>query len=296
MLSGRFNLQYTFENVNDYLNYYRKKFISIFFPYMLVSFLLSAFNLCHETGTPGLKSVFLFACREFFETNSSKALWFMYPLMGFLITAPFLSKMFHAMSDRECLLMVAVAVIWNIVRVYLTTDLGVTFNISGWLLETWCLYFVAGWLCERLISRRNRTAVRLLGIAGFVITVALRILSEDHLPYLRDYSPAFFFFSVAAYDFMINSFHIRNPYIRKAVSFIAQHTFLIYLLHIHVMLYVVPVFAAPDTKTVPGFLLTAACVFVCSLAGAILLRFLIILPLQTLLKKVPGLRQSQLEK
>ena len=220
----------------------------------------------------------------------------MYPLMGLLISTPFLSKMFHAMSDRECRLMAAIAVIWNVVRVYLTSDIGVTFNISGWLLETWSLYFVAGYLSDRLVNEKNRKAVYLLGAAGFIVTAALRALSEDHLPYSLDFSPAFLFFSVAAYDFMSRTFKVTNPVTVKVVSFIAQHTFLVYLLHMPVLRHVVPRFVTLDTTTVPGYLLQLAFAFICSLSGAVLLRALIISPLQSLLRKLPGLRLSQQEK
>ena len=41
---------------------------------------------------------------------------------------------------------------------------------------------------------------------------------------------------------------------------------------------------------------TLAALFICSLAGAIVLRTLIIMPLQSLLRKLPGLRLSQQEK
>lgn len=296
MLSGRFNLEHTFDSTGDCLNFYRKKFVSIYFPYILISFMLSAVNLYSHTGSITPKGVCVFAFKEFFDTNSEKALWFMYPLMGLLISTPFLSKMFHAMSDRECRLMAAIAVIWNVVRVYLTSDIGVTFNISGWLLDNWCLYFVAGYLSDRLVNEKNRKSVYLLGAAGFIVTVALRVLSEDHLPYCLDYSPAFLFFSVAAYDFMSRTFKVTNPVTVKVVSFIAQHTFLVYLLHMPVLRHVVPRFVTLDTTTVPGYLLQLAFAFICSLAGAIVLRTLIIKPLQSLLRKLPGLRLSQQEK
>ena len=295
MLSGRFNLEQTFDQVGDYLNYYRKKCISILFPFILVSFLLSIFNYYHTEGSIALKSVCIFAFREFFALNSDKALWFMYPLIGFIVSAPFLSKMFHAMSDRECMFMVAVAMIWNCVKVYLTTDFGVEFKFSGWLLETWILYFTAGYLVSRLINEKNRKAVYLLGFAGYIITVILRLVPSEQLAYLCDYSPAFFLFCIAAYDLAVRKFTIRNPYACRLISWIAQHTFLIYLLHVHVMRYLVPYIAVPDTSSVPGYLLKSALIFICSLICAVLLRALIIRPLQSLLKKLPGLRLTQQE-
>ena len=72
--------------------------------------------------------------------------------------------------------------------------------------------------------------------------------------------------------------------------------FLVYLLHMPVLRHVVPRFVTLDTTTVPGYLLQLAFAFICSLSGAVLLRALIISPLQSLLRKLPGLRLSQQEK
>lgn len=293
MLSGKFNIEHTYSGSIDFLNYYRKKFIAILFPYACISFFLSAFNLYHETGKTGAKSLLRFAYTEFMSTNSTKALWFLYPLIGFLVTAPFLSKMVHAMSVEECRLMVGVAIIWNIIKVYLTSNIGIPFGFSGWFLETWILYFTMGYLVDLFIDNKNRKILYVLGIAGFLFTVSARIITHEHFEYTCDHSPAFFFFTIAAYDFMKQLFMIKNTIAQKAVSFIAQHTFIIYLLHIHVMRYVVPNIVKPDTKTVPGYLLEVACIFVCSLSGAIILRALIIRPLQSLLKKIPILRLGE---
>ena len=95
---------------------------------------------------------------------------------------------------------------------------------------------------------------------------------------------------------MSRTFKVTNPVTVKVVSFIAQHTFLVYLLHMPVLRHVVPRFVTLDTTTVPGYLLQLAFAFICSLAGAIVLRTLIIMPLQSLLRKLPGLRLSQQEK
>ena len=290
MLSGKFNLEKSYDSINDYRNYYRKKFISILFPYLLVSVLLSVFNLYHESGTLSFKSVCVYAFQELFDKNSGKALWFMYPLIGFLISAPFLSKMFHALSDRECLLMVKIAMLWNVVKVYLVTPMGIKFGFNGWLLETWLLYFVAGYLCERLINDRNRKIVYLFGAAGFIVTVVLRIYTNNKFQNVLDYSPAYFLLVITFYDLCRNRVNIKNHVFQSLISFLAQHTYYIYLFHVHAMRYIVPHIAQCDTKTVPGYLLETALIFICSLICAVVLRSLIIKPLQSLLKKMPGLR------
>ena len=49
MLSGRFNLEHTFDSTGDCLNFYRKKFVSIYFPYILISFVST--SVLGVTGT-----------------------------------------------------------------------------------------------------------------------------------------------------------------------------------------------------------------------------------------------------
>ena len=290
MLSGRFNLSYRFESPGDYKKYYSKKFLSILVPYVLISFLLSIWNFYILKENFGLKHLLRFAYTEFMADNSEKALWFMYPLIGFIISAPFLSRLLHALTDRECTILMSVALIWNFVKVFLSTNAGIDFAFSGWILETWVLYFVAGHLITRLINKKNQLRFYLAGIGGFLITVAVRIVTADHFDYSCDYSPAFFLFSIASYYFAEQHFYIKNEYIKQSVSFVAKHTFLIYLLHVHVMRYISPQIVRPDTETVPGYLLQTLCIFICSLTGAVILNLLLIRPLQYLLKKLPFLQ------
>lgn len=290
MLSGKFNLERTYNTRVDVINYYRKKFISILFPYILVSVLLSMMNSYLTSDTFSIRQALIFSYTELLDKNADKALWFMYPLIGFLISAPFLSKMFHSMTDWECRIMVLIAMIWNALKVFLGNGLGVPFRFSGWLLETWILYFAAGYIVERIINKKNRWAFYLLGAAGYIITIMIRTHFLDKFQHACDYSPAFFFAVIAFYDLGINLFTIKNRYIQAVISFLASHAFYVYLFHMHVIHYLVPRIAASDTTTVKGYLLVAALSFIFSLLSAIIFRSLVILPLQFLLKKLPGLR------
>ena len=292
MLSGTFNLGNTFDSTEDYKNFYKKRFVSILFPFMLFSFLQSIWNMYLEMGAVNWKSYWMFAYTEFMDTNGSKATWFMYPLMGFILSAPFLSKMLHAMTDRECKILLIAAVIWNSIRIYCTLDLGVNFAFSGWLLESWILYFVCGYIYNRIFNDRNKIILYIMGAAGYLITVAGRYFLSDHFVNATDLSPAFLFTCLAVYYFLVKNIRIRNRFIGKTVSFVAEHTFIIYLFHAQVMRHVVPRISDFDTTTFSGFILEGICIFFFSFIGALIFRNLILRPLQFLLKKLPFLRPS----
>lgn len=200
------------------------------------------------------------------------------------------------MSDRECILMIEIALIWNFIKVYLIIPLGVSFSFSGWLLETWILFFVAGYLCERLITNENRIKLYLLGAFGFIATVLLRACTHNEFNHACDYSPAFFFLVVSFYDLLRNWVKLKNHALQSVVSFLAQHTFYIYLFHIHVMRYIVPQIADLNTKLLHGYLLETLLIFVCSLICAIVFRTLIMRLLQSILRELPGLRVIDREK
>ena len=122
------------------------------------------------------------------------------------------------------------------------------------------------------------------------MTVVLRIYTNNKFQNVLDYSPAYFLLVITFYDLCRNRLNIKNHVFQSLISFLAQHTYYIYLFHVHAMRYIVPHIAQCDTKTVPGYLLETALIFICSLICAVVLRSLIIKPLQSLLKKMPGLR------
>ena len=103
--------------------------------------------------------------------NSATHLWFMYPLIGMLISTPFLAKMFQTMKDQEIEIFFLVAILWNIVSIYLTLDIGVGFSYSGWILSGYIIYYFAGYFCKRIINDNNKKIMYTLGIIGFIVSV-----------------------------------------------------------------------------------------------------------------------------
>lgn len=91
MISGRFNLSHSFEQKNDYVVYYKKKSIAILLPYIIVTIILCVWNMCTNGIRTNANGMIYMLYTDFMSTNSSIHLWFMYSLLGMLISAPFLA-------------------------------------------------------------------------------------------------------------------------------------------------------------------------------------------------------------
>ena len=200
LLSGRFNLNYHFQSKEDYRKYYLKKLLTIIFPYLFVTCLRSAFKMyvVHTADVSGGLGVYLkYTYEGFMSANSSNHLWFMYPLIGMLISAPFLAKLLQGLRDWELNLLFAIGVAWNAVRVYLTADFDIGFSYNSWMLSGWVLSFFAGYYIYRNVRQSNKKKWYLFGIAGFFISILGQWLIPEHFKYATDYSIAFLIFTMA---------------------------------------------------------------------------------------------------
>lgn len=288
LLSGRFNLQTQFETRADYKKYYAKKTITILFPYILVSCLLSLWDIL-DSGT--WEGVALYAKRTYvtiMQTNASNHLWFMYGLIGMLLGAPFLAKMLQNMSNWELNLLFGSGIVWNIIFVYLCTDFNIGFSYNNWIFSGWIFYFFAGYYCVRVVNNLNKKRIYILGAVGFVITILGRYLIADHFLYATDLSVAFIVFTMAVYTFLDREITVKNMYMKKAIRFMSKYSFMVYMLHINVLHKVTPMIIAGEStffKWIARILVT----LIISMLLSILLNMIVIYPVQKLLKKLPCL-------
>ena len=294
MLSGRFNLNYTIRNKEDYRRYYLKKLLTILFPYLFVTCLRSAFKMyVFKTAdvSGGLLVYLKYTYEGLMSANSSNHLWFMYPLLGMLLGAPFLAKLLQRLTDWELNLLFALGIFWNVMQVYLTANLGIGFSYSGWLLSGWIFSFFAGYYIHRNVNQDNKKKWYLWGIAGFFITALGQWLIPAHFHYATDYSAAFLLFTMAFYIFMEREIVNQNEVIKRTIFFLARYSFLIYMLHGTVLSSVTPrIIITSSVKW--NFIGSVIAAFVISLLLAILIDTCILHPLQTVLKIKWGLEEQ----
>lgn len=284
MLSGYFNMRNECRSREDYSLYYKKKAVSILLPYVVMTFLLYGYEYYQSGRAFELRAYIEETINQFTALNSEQHLWFMYSLIGLVMSAPFFSRMFHAMSDWEIKLLFAISIGWNTVSIYLANDLGWNFYYGKWIMASWTLYFFLGYFQDRIIQKSDKKFWYLMGVIGFVVTVLWQYILpvENHSG--RDFAPAYLFFVIGFYTMLLNEIKIPWKPVKTAVSFLARHSFTVYLIHYLILELIGSRFyEGHSPKT--GFVLTYLCGFVFSVAAAAALDLLLEKLLQKPLKR-----------
>ncbi len=287
MLSGLFNMKREFCTKEDYSLYYKKKFITILLPYVLMTFLLYGYDYYQSGRSFEFRTFVEETINQFTALNSEQHLWFMYSLIGLVVSAPFFSKMLHAMSDWELKLLFWMAIGWNAVSIYLINDLGWNFHYGKWLLASWTMYFFLGYFHDQIVNESNKKFWYAAGIAGFLVTVLWQYLLpvENHSD--KDFAPAYTFFVIGMYTFLLNEVHIHWEPVKKVISFLAKHSFTVYMIHYLILELIGDRFYANASAKI-GFAVTYLACFVISMAAAVvfdtLMEQLMQKPLKHLLK------------
>lgn len=264
MLSGLFSMKKEYSARADYATYYKKKLISIFLPYVMMTFLLYGYDY-HQSGRIfDLRTYVEETINQFTALNSEQHLWFMYSLIGLLMSAPFFSKMLHAMSDWEIKLLFWLSIGWNTVSIYLINDLGWNFHYGKWVMASWTIYFFLGYFHDRIITKENKKFWYAMGIAGFLITVLWQYILpfENHSD--KDFAPAYTFFVIGMYTFLLFEVKIMREWLKKVIAFLAKHSFTVYLIHYLVLEVIGQKFYSEGSAKI-GFVVT----YIVCLAGSV---------------------------
>ena len=285
MLSGFFNMKKEFHIKEDYEVYYKKKIISILLPYILMTFLLYGYDYYQSGRAFELRLFVEETINQFTSLNSEQHLWFMYSLVGLVMSAPFFSKMLHAMSDWEIKLLFWLSIGWNAVSIYLINDLGWNFHYGKWLMASWTIYFFLGYFHHRIINEKNKIFWYLCGGIGFFITILWQYILpiENHSD--KDFAPAYTFFVIAMYTILLNEVHIKWELLKKAISFIAKHSFTVYMIH-YLIIELIGERLYQGNSAKVGFVLTYLLCFVLSMVAAVVFDFFAERILQRPLKKL----------
>ncbi len=285
MLSGLFNMKRDFSDKEEYKTYYKKKVISIFLPYVIMTFLLYGYDFYQSGRAFELRLYIEETINQFTALNSEQHLWFMYSLIGLLMSAPFFSKMLHAMSDWEVKLLFWLSIGWNAVSIYLINDLGWNFHYGKWIMASWTIYFFLGYFHHRIINESNRKIWYISGTAGFLITVLWQYILPVENHSATDFAPAYTFFVIGMYTFLLYEVKIPWNPVKKVIAFFAKHSFTVYLIHYLILEIIDQRFYMGHSAKV-GFILTYAVCFVCSMLAAVIFDYVLEKLVQQPLKKI----------
>ena len=285
MLSGFFNMKKEFKTKEDYAVYYKKKVISILVPYVLMTFLLYGYDYYQSGRVFELRAFIEETINQFTSLNSEGHLWFMYSLIGLIMSAPFFSKMLHAMSDWEIKLLFALSIGWNAVSIYLMNDLGWNFHYGKWLMASWTIYFFLGYFHHRIINESNKKKWYFWGSVGFLVTILWQYVLPIENYSDNDFAPAYTLFVIAVYTLLLNEVHISWKPAKKTIGFIAKHSFTVYMIHYLIIELIGDRFYVGYSAKV-GFAATYLTCFVLSVMAAVVFDFLVKKTVQTPMKKL----------
>lgn len=229
MMSGHFNLHFKGSTKSDYVKYYMKKVSSILIPlivyqlffYVVTSYLYSDFH--------GFKEYILGFIINIIQDYTTTYFWFMYVLIGFLIAAPFLSKMLDTLSSKEQLIFAQIFIAIQVVNwicILMGFHLGVVYIFSGWL-----MYFLLGRLLEN--QKQLSTIIQAVIFFGVICLNAFLTIKTPHSRDwgLYDLSPFYILLSVTLYLALLNSPIVLQFAQKKFFKFLAQQSYSIYLVH-----------------------------------------------------------------
>lgn len=235
MLSGKYNLRFQREKEHAYRNFYSKKTLSILVPFIIYTIVIYVCNIDIANWN------FMVAVKDYMriliERNATNHLWFMYQLIGMLVSAPFLAILLQSMkaSDMKKLLWVALG--WNFVSMTLIHDImGYQFYFTGWFLGGMIIYFILGFCLDKIITTKKEIWIAcVLGLAGLVITFIKQSFFENKFSGVHDLSPAYILFTIGMFIFLERVCIIKNRWLKTLIGFFAKHSFGVYVFHFYVI-------------------------------------------------------------
>lgn len=283
MLSGQLNLSKHFENEYDTLRFYVKRFITIIIPYVLISMIITLINYINTNDSFSFIYWLKWSFADIMNTNSSTHMWFMYPLIGFILSTPLLAKGLQKMSNNELHIVFAIGVIWNVFQVYICMDNNINFSYSGWVFSGWALAYFCGYYVYRVINDNNSKYLILAGIIGFCVTLLAKWKIPDKFFNIYDLSIFYILYTMATYYLMSKKVKIKNRNVSSIVNFFARYSFLMYLVHFFINQNIIKKYLQIKSDSL-SFIVSVFGTFVISFCVAWLLDTLIFYPLTKFLK------------
>lgn len=292
MLSGKFNLSKKFEISLDYINFYKKKFVDIIFPFIVWTCFLYLYDSKSSLMNMDLREVGTDFLRTALVINTTNHIWFMYPLMGLLLSTPFLAKLINNLNEKEIHILFGTGMAWEVVTVILIDGVANLSNpFSGWFLESWIFYFTLGGMYERIVNNKKKLKKFIIvGLIMLVLTVLWVIWLPDRSSRAYDLSPAYTLVTMGIFLLVENRISISNKCIKRGITFIAKHSYSIYFVHQLVINWTG--YHLRIITGLGGYLIKYMVVIFISLICAIIADQIVINPCKRILKKCLKIQNS----
>lgn len=278
ILSGRFNL--THRNGEMPGRFYLKKARGILIPVLILFLLRTAYNLWPQF--PGLRAFGVAYVKNVLGAFAGTEYWFIYTLVSLLVVVPFLAPAFSRFDRKRQDLFIGIGFAW-FTALFFLTGRGIAFSWT-YLFTGFAFPFCIGPFVEERFKGRER--VLWLAMPLCAVTTTWLVLSGFTSQALGafDNSPLYMLLSIGMYLALLDlGGRVRGTTARRAILFVAKHSFTVYLVHLpvmHVLRALMP--AAPGVLGYALHPLLALGTILVSLAVAIVLDAALIRPAQRL--------------
>lgn len=228
LLSGKFNLRERADD-NAIRRFYYNKIRNILLPFLIATLLCTLMDTTHVCAPVSIAKTYL---KNITYAYNSGVYWFVFALAGMLVVSPFLAHAFPRFTKFEKKVFAVIGLSYNALLV-LAVNLGHQFA-WGYLFSGFSFVFCLGIFIEDYFPRPFPRAKCLALIATCLVASVALILAGAHWG-MQDISPLYTVMSIGIYGFLLNlgdiwELRIR-PTVKKSISFIAQHSFTVYLIH-----------------------------------------------------------------
>ncbi|MCQ2234266.1 MAG: acyltransferase [Paludibacteraceae bacterium] len=275
MMSGMFALRFD-ESKQTYGNYYYKKMLYLIVPMLIYMGIESSAIVIvrHES----LSTIPAFYFKNVFSDFAGKHYWFLYVLLGNLMFAPFLAKIFRGLSRKGMFIFIGIGFIYNFLIVYLPVIGRTSLWISPFSGQ-WHLYFIMGYCLNELI--KDKKTKKYIIIAGIISWGIIQFLFFSGFPGCRDLSPFYGIYSCLAFIVLYSVYKSGNEWLDKIVLFLGKYSLSVFFLHFMMITFVSRYCTfLPTENFVARYLCMIVCVYVISLVLGVTIDNVIIKPIQ----------------
>lgn len=292
MVSGYFLLEKELSSWKEYLRYFLKRVITIILPWILLHPLMDLlFNrtLFQAGPLPYVSMQYWNILVHDYEGY----LWFLYAYIPIAFFAPFWAKLLHHLSKIELGILAGLTILYLVIgMLYLSAEQP--FHFTGHMVVSWTIYFILGYYLRRFEKEIRGVRFLFYGLAlGAFVFIVYTAYTKNIHPSSALEMLWYYVFTFGALAFLSQELPIEKVgWLSSLCSFVAKHSFTVYLTHITILLNVTGLLSGLQSRTgialpigVQEFLNYVLGV-VCCVLFAILLDELVIFRLQGLLRRL----------
>ena len=288
MLSGSLALN------RDYpcaIQYYKNRIVKILLPFLVYSCFYVAVSYDFSANGPLKLIPYYIKC--VITGNVSYHLWFVYSIIGLYLCTPFLTKMLHSMSRNMLSLLVVFMLAVQILKIY-PPFVGIHVEIDDFIFSGWVLYYILGYYLSQkeIYSKIPSVLLAAAFLVSLILTEIIWWWYPQYANGMYDFSLTMILMSCAVFVWFekkAGCFPAPPASIYKAVSFVGNYSYSIYLIHAMVLSELVGT-RMGITIYWSNYIISSTVrillVFIISLSVSIAVDTCLVKPLQKILSKV----------